>query len=345
MKNLNNLKGKRLLFISVSTFGYETAIKNEFEQRGLIVDFFDERPSDNFLVKGIIRIKKSLYSIQIKNYYKKILASTENENYDYLVIIKGESVPVFFIEDFKKKNPKTILIFYTWDSIRNNKNPLSFIHLFDKCLTFDSKDALDFGLIFRPLFYLNEYSKLRVIEKSETKYDIVFLGTAHSDRYHISNTISLQCKKYGFSSYTYYYIQSKLVYYYKKFFDKTFRFIEKSKLSFSILNFNQILNLYSESKIILDIQHPLQTGLTMRTFEALGAGKKLVTTNSNIKDYAFYNTNNISIINREQPLVNSKFFLSDFIPYSKEMNYAMSISGWVDSLFFLDFTNDFWLKK
>ena len=31
----------------------------------------------------------------------------------------------------------------------------------------------------------------------------------------------------------------------------------------------------------------------MRTFEALGAGKKLITTNKEIKKYSFYESNNI----------------------------------------------------
>ena len=49
------------------------------------------------------------------------------------------------------------------------------------------------------------------------------------------------------------------------------------------MKINDIVSLYKESEVILDINHPGQNGLTMRTFEALGAGKKLITTNTEIK--------------------------------------------------------------
>ncbi|MEK5777604.1 lipopolysaccharide biosynthesis protein, partial [Acinetobacter nosocomialis] len=62
----------------------------------------------------------------------------------------------------------------------------------------------------------------------------------------------------------------------------------------------EIVELYAKSNIILDISHPGQSGLTMRTFEAIGAGKKLITTNTNIKEYPFYNANNIFIISRDE---------------------------------------------
>ncbi|MFH4210110.1 lipopolysaccharide biosynthesis protein, partial [Acinetobacter baumannii] len=63
---------------------------------------------------------------------------------------------------------------------------------------------------------------------------------------------------------------------------------------------DEIIKLYAKSNVILDISHPGQSGLTMRTFEAIGAGKKLITTNLNIKEYPFYNSDNIFIISRDK---------------------------------------------
>ena len=48
---------------------------------------------------------------------------------------------------------------------------------------------------------------------------MLFLGTAHSDRYRISNYVVNWCKKHNFSAFTYYYMQSKLVYFLKSKFD------------------------------------------------------------------------------------------------------------------------------
>ena len=61
------LQDKKILFISVRFFNYENIIKEKLEGRGAIVDFFDERPSNSILVKGILRIKRDIYASKIKN--------------------------------------------------------------------------------------------------------------------------------------------------------------------------------------------------------------------------------------------------------------------------------------
>ncbi|MEY4570859.1 MAG: hypothetical protein RLZ10_52, partial [Bacteroidota bacterium] len=275
----------KVLLICVSTFNYEKAIKEELESRGYDVDLYDEKPSNNTLAKGIIRLKKSLYGYYLNRYYRRIESTIYKKSYDFLFVVKGESIPLFFIESFKKRFPKALLLYYTWDSFKNNSNPLKYIHLFDRRFTFDPVDAKKYNLLFRPLFYLNEYSKIINKSNNQYKYDLLFLGTAHTDRYTISNKIFEICKSYNLSYFQYYFIQGKLVFLYKRFFDKTFHYFNKDKVSFKALTKNEILMLFDKSRVILDIHHNGQYGLTMRTFESLGSQKKLITTNQDIKNY------------------------------------------------------------
>lgn len=340
----NKLRGNKILFISISTFNYEKAIKKELENKGFEVDLYDERPSNNIFTKGLIRLKKSLYGYHLNKYYKRIIAEISIKNYDFLFVLKGESVPLFFIEEFKMKFPKAQLIFYTWDSFKNNSNPLTFLHLFDKKFTFDSGDALDYKLYFRPLFYLNEYSNIKNVTSKKYEYDLLFLGTAHTDRYIISNKIVEICKSYEFSSFTYYYMQGKFVFLFKRIFDSSFKFFDKDKISFESLSSNEILSLISRSNVILDIHHPSQTGLTMRTFEALGAGKKLITTNQEIKKYKFYNPLNILVIDRNDVKIDKSFFSPNYMPIEKEIHEAMSLNGWIFSIFNTKNINEFWFS-
>jgi hypothetical protein len=173
---------------------------------------------------------------------------------------------------------------------------------------------------------------------------MLFLGTAHSDRYRISNDVVNWCKKHDFSTFTYYYMQSKLVYFFKSKFDASFKYFDFKKLSFKSLNIDEIIRYYEDSSIILDINHPNQRGLTMRTFEALGAGKKIITTNKEIKKYSFYNSNNIFVINRENIELEKAFFESNFNPINEDMLSEMSISGWIKSVFIQNDSN-YWLNK
>ena len=67
------LKNKKILFVSVSFFNYEKAIVSKLEELGAIVDFYDDRPSNSLINKGIVRLNKKLISSKINHYYKKIL--------------------------------------------------------------------------------------------------------------------------------------------------------------------------------------------------------------------------------------------------------------------------------
>lgn len=334
------LEGKKILFLSVNFFNYQNIIKEQLQDLGAIVDYYDERPSNTIWVKGVIRLKKEIYQRKINNYYKEILRKIKNESYHYFLLIKGEVVPAFFIEEIKKKHPQMICIYYNWDSFENNPNAQSIIHLFDKKFTFDKKDAQEYGMNFRPLFYSKEYHELKK-HKDEMQYHLMFIGTAHSDRYIVSENIRNWTQKEGFKMFAFYYSPSKWVFKYKQLMDASLKKFDIKKLSFKSLKHTEIINLYRKSKIVLDINHPMQTGLTIRTFEALGAGKKLITTNENVKEYPFYNSNNILIIDRNNIELNHDFFETDFENIPSHIDDKMALKGWIECLFIKE-QDKFW---
>ncbi len=339
----DRLNNKKILFFSVQTFNLEKEIKNKLEEFGAKVDYYDERPSNNSFVKGIIRIKRSFYQNKIDRYYKQILSKTKYELYHYLFLNRGEVVPEFFFEAFKKNHPECEFIFYIWDSFTNHSHPTKILKYFDKKFTFDPVDAVKFGLNFRPLFYLDSYKKIKNNSVDKLKYDLLFLGTAHSDRYTISRTVREWCDRNNLTSFCYYFIHGRLVYLYKKNFDKSFKLFDYNKLSFESLTTEQILKLYRNSKVILDINHPGQKGLTMRTFEAIGAGKKMITTNSEIKNYPFYNSNNVYIIDRYDIVLDKKFFETEYEDVSEELYFKASIEGWLECIFVVEDSN-YWIN-
>lgn len=324
-------KNKNILFISVKTFDYEKFIVNKLIELGSNVTYYDERPSNSILIKGLIRINKNLIYSKITSYYNKILRNIENKKFDFLFVIKGESTPQFFLAEFKRLNPSCVMIYYTWDSFINNPNALKNLDFFDRKITFDYSDSLKYNIKFRPLFFLDEYSKLRKSIPKNQK--LLFIGTAHSDRYIISQNIAKWCNSKEIAVTNFYFIPSIFVFLFKYLFDKTFSNFNVKSLSFKPLNLEQVLNKYIESTIILDINHPNQTGLTMRTFEALGSGRKLITTNKNIMNYPFYNPNNILLIERDQLNFTEEFFELNYLNYDEQFYDEMSIKGWLEFIF------------
>ena len=332
MNKLEHLKGKKILFFSVQTFNLEKDIVKQLEKHGALVTYFDERPANNNFTKGMIRLNRNFLKTQIVKYYKKILKKLIGQQFDYLFVNRGEVLPEFFLKEFISTQKNCRKIFYTWDSFQNNGHCLSILKYFDKKMTFDHADAEKYNLEHRPLYFTDKYRK--IYDSNQQKvYNLLFLGTAHSDRYLISTEISQWCAKHDLTSYCYYYMQGRLVYFFKKYFDKSFQMFDYSKLSFNSLSSDQIVDLYKKSEVVLDVGHPNQSGLTMRTFEAIGSGKKLITTNVNIKKYPFYNENNIFLIDRKNIQLDVNFFNNDYVPLSSELYESYSIDGWLYDIF------------
>lgn len=335
-----HLSNKKILFLSVQTFNLEVEIKNKLQEFGAQVTYYDERPANNNFIKGIIRLNRSLVKKIIDKYYKKILLEIADKNYDYLFVNRGEIVPEFFLQDLRNTQPNCQFIFYTWDSFANHTHPATILKYFDKKSTFDPKDAFQYKINFRPLFYLDAFKNITHLTQS---YDILFLGTAHSDRYKISSLVKAWAEGNSLVCFCFYYMHGKFVYLYKKLFDKTFKQFEYNQLSFKSLNINQIIDLYQRSKVILDINHPHQKGLTMRTFEAIGAKRKLITTNKEILKYPFYNEENYFIIDRNDIKLNLDFFKSEYQEIDSKLYEKFSLEGWLFNIF-VDAEESFWNK-
>lgn len=330
---MNLLENKRILFISPRFFNYEVSIKEKLEVLGANVSFYDERPNNKTSTKVILRLFRKGLNKAVNKHYKNILNEINGKEFNFLFILKGESTPSFFLEQFKIKNPKAQLIFYSYDSLKNNSNAKFNFKYFDSAFSFDKQDVDEHPILkFRPLFFSDEYSFKGQIEN---KYDISFIGTAHSDRYSLVKKILLKLKesKPALKSYSFFYCQSRWYYRFRKVFDKDFHTVNVADLSFISLDVREVSRIFSESKCIIDIQHPNQTGLTMRTFEALGSRKKIITTNKEILSYDFYDSRNILIVDRRAPTVSPAFLLTDYIEIDHEILERYTLRNWIAEVF------------
>jgi hypothetical protein len=216
-----------------------------------------------------------------------------------------------------------------WDSFKNRTNTPHLLEYFDFKYSFDLKDSKNYNLDYLPLFYIDSYRSF--IKKDNFLYDVSFIGTAHSDRISIAKKVVMQLgtNKYFF----YFYFQSKILYYYNKIVNKHFKDVIKTDICFNSIDkilLNQVLE---NSKVVLDIQHFDQEGLTMRTFEMIGAKKKLITTNKNVALHDFYNSNNIFILDRKKLEINSDFLGLDYIDLPKEIYEKYSLHSWIKTIF------------
>ena len=183
-------------------------------------------------------------------------------------------------------------------------------------------------LLLDRLFFDEEYERIAK-EDSELIYDLFFVGTVHSDRYQILKEVKEQFEKNHLRVFYFMYLPSKLMYYQKKIFTNEFNGSNINEFSFAGMPSDQLTAKLKQSKAVVDIQHPKQTGLTMRTIEMLGANKKMITTNADIKNYDFYHPNNICIVDRENVVVPTEFMASSFIEVDKKIKERYSIKYFV----------------
>ena len=154
----------------------------------------------------------------------------------------------------------------------------------------------------------------------------------HSDRYRILSKIKNLSNK-SFKTFFFFYLHSKWYFYLIKTFTSSFNNSSINEFSFVSTSKQKISTVIKESKATIDIEHPNQHGLTMRTFEVLGAKRKLITTNIEIKDYDFYNTANFLIIYRINPLIPDSFLQAPFQDLPDPIYNKYKLSSWIEEIF------------
>lgn len=329
---MSGLRNKKVLFIAPHFFGYEKEIEKMMISMGASVDCYNERPNNSFLMKVLIRLKlQSLIKTIIRRYYEGILNDTNNVEYDYVFIIKLETIDKGILNKLKSSQKRAEFILYLWDSIRNYKGKDRLLPFFDKAFSFDKVDVNKYsGLKFLPLFYIPLYKNAEV---NSFEYDLCFIGSGHSDRYKQIKEVRSQAATLALNMYSYIYLPSKWIFRFRKLFDVRMRNASIHDFSFSSLSQSEILNIVKKAKVVLDIEHTGQTGLTMRTIEMLGCKKKLITTNVTIKEYDFYNPNNICVINRNNIELSKGFFNLPYMELDKEISEKYSLESWLTTIF------------
>lgn len=322
------LEGKKILFIGIGFYDYDKAIKEEMEKAGAIVEYYMEFEKISFKYKILNRICKKIVENKKKKYQNEIIKNIKEE-YDFIFVIRGENLLKDFFINLKQKIKNAKYILYEWDSLAMLKNYQNIKEYFDIIYSFDRIDCIaNKEMRFLPLFYREKTMEENIIEKD---IDISFIGGYHedSDRLRILNKIEKKCEKIGLKSYIYI-VMSRLRYI-KKILSK--QELNKKIIGFKKMEYKQYINIMNRSKVIVDIEHQKQNGLTMRTIEMVANNKKIITTNKDIINYDFYNSKNIYIIERENININKDFINEESQKIDNNIIENYNLKNWIKKIF------------
>lgn len=318
------------LLISSNFFGYPQEIVKALEGRGRKALWFDDRPANDTLTKGLIRISPKLIERRSSAYFEDAFRQADQHDIRDILVIKGEALSVAMIRRMREVFPKARMTLYFWDSYRNMpKESEDKVDLFDRAFSFDPDDVVaDPRLTYRPLFFVDEYAE---VGKAEQDDDLLFIGTAHSDRVKVLDRIA-RALPAGAGFRKRLFVRSPLLHRIEKVVNPAYRRTPDGDFVFAPIPKDRVKEMVGRARIIVDIERNIQTGYTMRTLEMLGAGRKLLTTNPSILKADFYHPNNHCYIDRDRPVIDREFLATPWMPIEPALLRHYSLSGWLDEV-------------
>ena len=311
----------KITIISLDNWGFNKHIKAVLEEKGHIVNHIDFNkfvfiyPNFfykiyNFILKGVL--KKNLKTIF---FGKKIIEKLQEigEIQDVILTIKGDFIDPKSILEFKKYSTRTIAFFN--DNTARCPKIIRVIPYFDEVFSFEKKDCKKYNLKFATNWIYNSNNT------SETNFKYqVFNISSKDKRLPIISRIIEELKSEN--------INYKILIYDKKHKG------EKSNIEYITkhIPLSDVNTYIKKSQVLLDVNRNGQEGLTFRVLESLGLNKKLITTNSDIVNYDFYNPNNILVINEKKPVIPISFFETNYEEIPKEIFEKYTLEGWVEKI-------------
>lgn len=316
MSSLNdvNYSKKNVLLICPLFYEYHTIIHENLLKKGANVTFIENKQfpglpkSSNNIIDALQRITSRR---KLLAYQNNILNDIVTLKFDYIIVICGFSITPHFMSRIRQSNKNALCILYLWDSF-DVWDYSNLLPSFDRVLSFDRLDTQRYSqMIYLPLFHSVESTNVN-LKPTQIKYDLLYTASvnfATRVRLEVLEYVSRYMEKHSLAYFIWLYqaeskrhILGRMFYYlrgiaFTKYINKLKKLIKKNiGIKDSFLSFEEINDLMDQSNVILDISLPAQSGMTMRTIEALAAGKKLLTSNEFIKREHFYNENVIMVL-------------------------------------------------
>ena len=302
----------KVLILGNQFYDYQDEMVEKIKKIGHNVEFLSIDYKRNIFSK----ISHKLFGFYLydNRLLNKIYLKIKNEKINNIIVIVGSTISKSFLNKVKNIGNVNIIL-YLWDDINRVINFKANNKYYDKCITFDREDSKNYNLEYVPLFHRG--LKYKTDKKN---IDLLFVGWLHSDRYEILKKI--------------YEDNKDLNMYFKIFLNReqlAYKNIPEEWILKKPISSDKLFELMSASKAVVDINHPSQKGLTMRTIEALPYNLKIYTTNKEILNYDFYNNEMISIIDRKNPIIDRKI-LENSKEYEPSIVEQYSIDNWIDKV-------------
>lgn len=310
----------KITLISFDNWGFNQHIAKALEHNNHKVNHIDfskfnyKYPSVfhkvyNFFLKAFFK-----QNLKTKFYGKCVLEELEKnkEQQDLILTIKGDFIAPEFAKQIKNYTKKSVAFFN--DNTKRCPKIIRVLPCFDEVFSFEKEDCEKYNLKFKTNFIYNYLEKPNFNEKSDFEvFNISSFGKRTELIIKIAENLSTNK------------ISTKFIIFDKNYKIKSNVFVESIQKTIPLNTINEYIK---KSNVLLDIHRENQSGLSFRVFESMGLHKKLITTNSDIKNYDFYNENNILIIDSKKPEIPLEFIKKPYIEIPEEIISQYKVLNW-----------------
>ena len=233
-------------------------------------------------------------------------------NFDAVIFFSTNSIEA--LEFIKNKNPNIKIIIWYWNPVNKSLlKPEKVKCKLHEFWTFDLTDSINYKLNINTNFYFKNI----LLPKNDLIYDVIFVG---QDKGRAEKLNEYNCILNSLKLLTFFHVVD----------DYKHRF---SARKVKPISYDVYLKKLAQSKVIFDYLQDGQTGLSLRPFESIFFNKKLITNNSNIKNYDFYRKENIFILNHDDISMLKSFVDSDYLELPKNIIDNYDFQSWSNRFF------------
>lgn len=284
---MNDIR-KRVLLVAPGFFGYVEDVSRAFEAFGVHADRVLDVPSEGILYKSVYKVFPGCMAPLIARHARRLEKVISEGSYNVVLFIGGMTFPFAKtqLDSMRAASPESRFAFYFWDSLSNSPRAAACLDCFDVIASFE--EGVRPGSLHLPLFYTEEYDVTASISLDDAEHDACFVGSVHQpSKFRSVLTIVDALRSQGLDVVTRFYLPSRSSLAYLKTREPLYRRRDIDFI-FESLSRQDVAALYARCACVIDSPQSGQTGLTMRTIEAVGAGRRLITANKSVKGYDFY---------------------------------------------------------
>ncbi|MFD2598101.1 hypothetical protein ACFSQ3_03970 [Sphingobacterium corticis] len=245
------------------------------------------------------------------------------DSFDYALFVRPDMFPLSFVESVREKT--ACMSAYQWDGLSRYNEVNLYIEKFDRFFVFDETDLSDNLLPLTNFCAGSLYPS--VSGSNEIEKSAFFLSSYDPARFRQSIELKRLLEMHKIKC-EFIFVSSKR----NKKQDKEIQINGFGVLRKEISYLENIRNVVN-ADIIIDICVEGHQGLSFRVFESLSLSKKLITTNSSIKQYDFYHPNNIFVWDGSNAKDLSDFLEKPIFVVQSQIRNKYTFLNWIKYVF------------